>query len=264
MVAQDAVNQGAAVLLTSVGKARAWGIPENRWVSLHGYGDCDDINVIKRPDLSVSHAQNLAVGRALDSAGKTIDDIAHIDAYSCFPIAVLSACVSMGLDPASDRALTLTGGLPFFGGPGNNYSMHGIAEAVGRVRRETGSYALVIANGGYLSKHSAGVYGPVPNGTWQAVDNSDLKPRLRDHGEAPLTENPVGNGIVESYVAAYQKGKPAIAYIVGRQSSDERRFLACVAERDTETLQALFTSDPMARGITVDGSGPVNTFRFAN
>ena len=136
MGAQDAVNQGAAVLLTSVGKAREWGIPEQRWVYLHGYGDCDDINVIDRPDLCVSYAQNLAVGRALESAGRSIDEIAHIDAYSCFPIAVLSACVAMGIDPVTDRSLTLTGGLPFFGGPGNNYSMHAIAEAITRVRSE--------------------------------------------------------------------------------------------------------------------------------
>ena len=91
----------------------------NLGVILHNLG---------RPDLRLSHAQNLAVGRALESSGRTIDEIEHIDAYSCFPIAVLSACVAMGIDPATDRTLTLTGGLPFFGGAGNNYSMHAIAE----------------------------------------------------------------------------------------------------------------------------------------
>jgi len=263
MVAQDAVNQGAAVLLASVGKAREWGIPEDRWVSLHGYGDCDDINVIERPDLSISHAQNLAVGRALDSAGKTAAAIEHIEVYSCFPIAVLSACVAMDIDPATERDLTLTGGLPFFGGPGNNYSMHGIAEAVQRVRDVPGSFALVIANGGYLSKHSAGVYGPVPQGAWQAVDTSDLSQRLEEHGRAPVTESPNGAGVVESYVAAYQRGEPAVGYIVGRQASDDQRFLAVPAKDDSETLHALFESEPMGRRIRVDGSGAVNTFRFA-
>jgi len=263
MVAQDAVNQGAAVLLTSAGNARAWGIAEQRWVTLHGYGDCDDVNVIKRPDLSISHAQNLAVGRALESAGKTVDGIAHIDAYSCFPIAVLSACVAMGIDPASGRDLTLTGGLPFFGGPGNNYSMHGIAEAVGRVRRNPGTFGLVIANGGYLSKHSAGVYGPVADGPWRPVDSSDLKRKLAEYGTAPVTETPHGGAVIESYVAAYQRGEPAIGYIVGRQANDNQRFLACPADGDRETLIGLFETEPMGRRITVEGSGPVNTFRFA-
>lgn len=264
MVAQDAVNQGAAVLLTSVAKAREWGIPESRWVSLHGSGDCDDINVIERPDLSVSHAQNLAVGRALESADKSIDEIAHIDAYSCFPIAVLSACTAMGIDPTTDRQLTLTGGLPFFGGPGNNYSMHGIAEAVSRVRAVPGSHALVIANGGYLSKHSAGVYGPVPTGDWRASDSSDLKQRLEDNGRAVVTESPNGRGVVESYVAAYARRKPGTAYVIGRQTENDQRFLATVALEDDETKATLFNSDPMGRTIAVDGSGEVNTFRFAS
>ncbi len=264
MVAQDAVNQGAAVLLTSVGKAREWGIPEQRWVYLHGYGDCDDINVIDRPDLCVSHAQNLAVGRALESAGRSIDEIAHIDAYSCFPIAVLSACVAMGIDPVTDRALTLTGGLPFFGGPGNNYSMHAIAEAITRVRSEPGSYALVIANGGYLSKHSAGVYGPAPEVEWRAVDNSDLKQRLQDHGCAPVTETPSGTGIIESYVAAYRRGQPAIGFIVGRQAADDQRFLATVKNGDAETMTGLFDAEPMGRKVSVTKDGSVNTFRFAS
>ncbi|MFT4564550.1 MAG: acetyl-CoA C-acetyltransferase [Gammaproteobacteria bacterium] len=263
MVAQDAVNQGAAVLLTSVGKAREWGIPESKWVALHGSGDCDDVKVTERVDLSISYAQNLAVGRALDSADKTIEDIAHIDAYSCFPIAVLSACVAMGIDPATPRALTLTGGLPFFGGPGNNYSMHAIAQAVAAVRNSPASYALVIANGGYLSKHSAGVYGPVPNGEWTSSDSSDLEQRLRDYGVAPITENPAGSAVIESYVAAYQRREPTITYIVGRQTSDDRRFLATVAPHDKQTMATMFDTDPMGRSISVDGSGDVNTFQFA-
>jgi acetyl-CoA C-acetyltransferase len=263
MVAQDAVNQGAAVLLTSVGKARQWGIPESQWVALHGCGDCDDLKVIERPDLSVSYAQNLAVARALDSAQKTIEDIAHIDAYSCFPIAVLSACVAMGIDPATPRALTLTGGLPFFGGPGNNYSMHAIAEAVMAVRNAPGSYALVIANGGYLSKHSAGVYGPVMPGEWIASDSSDLNQALHAHGAVPVTQTPSGNAVIESYVAAYYRREPAISYIVGRQANDDHRFLATVAPDDHATMATMFDTDPMGRSITVDGSGDVNTFRFS-
>lgn len=264
MVAQDSVNQGAAVLLTSVGKAREWGIAPQRWVSLHGYGDCDDLNVVDRPDLSVSYAQNLAVGRALESAERSIDNIDFLEIYSCFPIAVLSACEALGIDPRSDRSLTLTGGLPFFGGPGNNYSMHGIAEAVARVRANPGAFALVIANGGYLTKHSVGVYGPVPQGEWRAADSSDLAHKLRAHGHANVTENPSKSGIVESYVATYRRGKAAVGYIVGRQASDDRRFLATVAEGDQQTLQTLFEADPMGREVEVNGSNAVNTFRFSS
>jgi acetyl-CoA C-acetyltransferase len=56
----------------------------------------------------------------------------------------------------------VTGGLPFFGGPGNNYVTHAIAEIVNRVRAAPGSYGLVTANGGPLTKQSAGLYSTTP------------------------------------------------------------------------------------------------------
>ncbi|MGR9092551.1 MAG: hypothetical protein ACU85U_18435, partial [Gammaproteobacteria bacterium] len=109
----------------------------------------------------------------------------------------------------------------------------------------------------------AGVYGPVPFGEWQAVDTSDLDQQLRDHGRAPVTETPDGDAIIETYVAAYQRGKRAIGYIVGRQAGDAQRFLAVPNEGDLETLHGLFETEPMGRRVRVDGSGAVNTFRFA-
>ena len=62
LVAQDAVNQGAALIVIAAGLARELGIPESRWVFLHGYADVDDVNVIDRPDLAVSQAQNFCRG----------------------------------------------------------------------------------------------------------------------------------------------------------------------------------------------------------
>ena len=52
------------------------------------------------------------------------------------------------------KPLTVTGGLPFFGGPGNNYSMHALAEMAHRLRNGQGN-GLITANGGMLSKHAA-------------------------------------------------------------------------------------------------------------
>ncbi len=96
---------------------------------------------------------------ALDLAGITIDDVDLIDLYSCFPSAVQLGAKAIGLDPyGAERALTLTGGLSFMGGPWNNYVMHAIATAVERLRAD-GERALVWANGGYVTKHSFGVYG---------------------------------------------------------------------------------------------------------
>ena len=56
----------------------------------------------------------------------------------------------------------MTGGLPFFGGPGSNYSMHAMAE-MARQLRGTDQRALVTANGGILSKHAAAVLSNAPH-----------------------------------------------------------------------------------------------------
>ena len=57
-----------------------------------------------------------------------------------------------------DRQLTRTGGLPFAGGPWNNYVMHAIATVVDDLRERPGEHGLVWANGGYTTKHAFGVY----------------------------------------------------------------------------------------------------------
>jgi acetyl-CoA C-acetyltransferase len=121
IVAREKVNQGAAVLLMSVAAARRLGVPADRWVFLHGHADLRERDLLDRADLSASPASAMAVRHALAVAGVGADDLATIDLYSCFPAPVFNICDALGLDPADPRGLTLTGGLPFFGGAGNNY-----------------------------------------------------------------------------------------------------------------------------------------------
>ena len=102
---------------------------------------------------------------ALDASGSGVDDLSAFDLYSCFPCAVELGAEAVGLAPDDARGLTVTGGLPYFGGPGNNYSLHAVATMVDRLRH-TGGTGLVTALGWYLTKHAAGIYGaePPPSG----------------------------------------------------------------------------------------------------
>ena len=95
---------------------------------------------------------------ALAQAHKRLDEVAFIDIYSCFPSSVQIACRELGISLDDPRGLTITGGLPFFGGPGNNYVSHAIAEMVHKVRSQPGSYGLVMANGGLVTKEAVGLY----------------------------------------------------------------------------------------------------------
>ena len=65
-------------------------------------------------------------------------------------------------DPA--RPLTLTGGLTFGGGPGNNYTTHGIAAMVTALRADPGAVGLVTGLGWYATKHAVGVLASRPPG----------------------------------------------------------------------------------------------------
>ena len=148
MVARDQVNMGAAALLMSVESARKLGVPESNWVYLRGHADMKEQKLLDRVDLGASAASVMAVQEALRVAGIGLDDISAIDLYSCFPFPVFNICDGTGIAVDDPRGLTLTGGLPYFGGPGNNYSLHGIAEAVGQMRETPGKFALIGANGG--------------------------------------------------------------------------------------------------------------------
>jgi acetyl-CoA C-acetyltransferase len=263
MVARDWVNQGAAVLLTSVAKARSLGIPAERWVYLHGYASAAERSVPEREDLGASPAMNLAYQAALSAAGVEVADISHFDLYSCFPIAVLAACDGLGVDPQTDRQLTVTGGLPYFGGPGNNYSMHGIASVVDKLRADPGSYGLVGANGGVLSKHSVGVYSTIAVQNWQPCDSSSLQARVDGLPVPAFSLEPQGPASVESYTVVYGGKGPKYGVVVGRLEGSGERFFAQTAKDDEATLAAMIEGDPLQRQIVVSTVDSASSFTFA-
>jgi acetyl-CoA C-acetyltransferase len=245
-VAQDAVNQGAALILTSVAKAKQLGISADRWIFPLAGADAQDKIVSVRQSLTRSEAMATVLKQTMNQGNTDIQDIQHLDLYSCFPCAVQFACDAMGLDPFS-RQLTQTGGLPFFGGAGNNYSMHAIASMVETLRADPGSKGLVLANGGYLSKESAGLYSTSPNPDWLPVDNKALQAALDAAPEVPLVDASAG-GIVESYSVVYAKAKPFLGYAFCR-TKDGGRFLTRTATNDEVTLRNMLDNDLMGQEV---------------
>jgi acetyl-CoA C-acetyltransferase len=254
VIARDQVNQGAAVLMMSLAAARRLGVPEERYVFLHGRADTAEQSIIDRPDLGASPAAVLAVTHALEVAGVTTDDLAHLDLYSCYPIAVAAVCDGTGLSADDPRGLTATGGLPFFGGAGNNYSMHGIAEIVSRVRATPGAYGLVGANGGMLSKYSAGVYATTPR-SWPVVDSAALQAELDAVPRVPTTSTPDGWATIETYTVKHERAGD-VGIVVGRLESDGRRFFAMTAPGDADVVDLLTgEQEPLGARVYVRSFG---------
>lgn len=255
-VARDQVNQGAAVLLMSVAAARSMSLPQERWVFLHGHADLRERDLLDRQDLSRAPASVMAVQHALEVAGIGLDDLSAIDLYSCFPIAVSNICDGLGLSATDPRGLTVTGGLPYFGGAGNNYSMHAIAEVVHRARSTPGSYGLVGANGGSLSKYSVGVYSTAPS-AWTADRSAALQAQIAGWSAPARSEAPDGWAVIETCTTKHgPKGPTGI--VVGRLESDNSRFLAMAAPDDKDVLGLLASDEPVGARVFVRSSDVVN------
>ena len=159
------VDQAAALVVCSYEAARAAGVPHDRMVfALSGADANDRWYVSNRRDLHSSPAIAAAGRAAVRLAGVDMDDVTLVDLYSCFPAAVQIGAAALGL-PLLDaaRPLTVTGGLTFAGGPGNNYVTHSVATIVERLRAgHERDVALVTGLGWYVTKHSVGLYSTSP------------------------------------------------------------------------------------------------------
>jgi acetyl-CoA C-acetyltransferase len=228
MNANAFIDQAAALVMTSVGEARRLGIPESKWVYLHGCADADDHWYIsERPSLHLSPAIRGGARKALEMAGKTLADMTFFDLYSCFPSAVEIVCAEIGLAEDDPRGLTITGGLPYFGGPGNNYVTHSISEMMRRLRGAPGSFGLVTANGNYITKHSFGIYSTSPvSGPWRREAPAVLQLELDALPKAPFVENASGAAKIETYTIMYGKNGPEVGVVIGRLTENGRRFVA--------------------------------------
>ncbi|WP_040695584.1 acetyl-CoA acetyltransferase [Nocardia vinacea] len=246
LVANLSVDQGAGLILCSAAAADAAGVPRDRWVFPHGGASAtDEWFVSERADMSSSPAIAAAGRAALSGAGIGIDDVAHIDLYSCFPVAVQVAAEALGLpidDPA--RPLSVTGGLTFAGGPGNNYATHSIATLAARLRDDPSAYGLASALGWYITKHAIGVYSARPPARLFHADEPEVPVARRD--TAPGYTGPA---TVEAYTVAYRKG-PAPehadepeAVVISALTPAGARIL--IRASDSETVAAFTDGDPI-------------------
>jgi len=220
-------DQGAAVLLMSRAAARDLGVPEDRQV--HWWGGAHANEAVwypsEREDFARCRALDDAVRTALAEAGTPLDEIAAFDFYSCFPVAVEMACEMLGLGEDDPRGLTVTGGLPYAGGPGNNYTLHSIAAMVERLRTTPGARGLVTGNGWYLTKHAALVLASAPR------EGDDIGPGAAPRGasipgDTASTAPVEGRGVLETYTVVFDReGAPARGIAIGRTEAD-RRFVA--------------------------------------
>jgi acetyl-CoA C-acetyltransferase len=241
------VDQAAALLLTSTETAKALGIPESKWVYVTGSGDAHDHWFVSdRVDYHTSPAIRVAGERAFAQAGIGADRIDFFDLYSCFPCAPQIAAAMLGVAVDDPRPLTVTGGLPYAGGPGNNYSTHAIATMVEKLRARPGASGLISSVGWYLTKHAVGIYSSAPPAAARLRESpAAYQPIIDAEAAPPLVHQAHGLGTVETYTVQHDRdGNPSLAVIVARLEDGSR----CWANNtDTAVLEDMERAEFIGR-----------------
>lgn len=227
-----AVDQAAALLLTDTETARELGVPEEKWVYVAGCGDATDQWYISdRVNYWSSPAIRRAGAEALAQARLGIDEIDFFDLYSCFPCAVQIAGDMLGIGVDDPRPLTVTGALPYHGGPGNNYVTHSIAQMVEQLRAAPGRRGLVTGVGWYMTKHAVGIYQSAPPARpFARVDPATYQPAIDAEPHPELAQAANGPATVETYTVTHDRSGAPVQGIVVARLADGRRCWANLSD----------------------------------
>lgn len=252
-------DQAATLIMMSAGKARKLGIPEENWVYWLGGANSQEEAwwSSERPSFTRCPAMKDTLFSALNNSASEMKGIDYIDFYSCFPVAVEMACEMSGLDINDRRGFTVTGGLPYAGGPASAYTLHSLATMVDKLRGRASEKGLVTGNGWYLTKHSAAVLSSDPHPVSQPKAGLVSNLPSRDMETKPCEVNEKANGAatVEAYTVKYGRdGRPDKGIVLGR-TDDGERFMSNTDKDKDFLLNFVSTEQVGSRGTVTFSEG---------
>ena len=225
------VDQAAALLICSVNKAKSLGIDESQWVYASASSESNHmVPVSARADLATCVGARLAGHAALAAAGVAASQLDLVELYSCFPIAVEAYAQELGI--ALTRDLTVTGGMPFAGGPFNNYVLQATCRMAALLRQRRGPtrrIGLVSSVSGLLTKQGFGVWASQPGNSGFAFDDVSAD-TARQQGTKEVTSSFQGRAAIAGYTVLYDKGQAPRALVL--------------ADTDTGCRALAWSSDP--------------------
>ncbi|MFB4286694.1 acetyl-CoA synthetase [Nonomuraea sp. ATR24] len=248
------VDQAAAVVLVSTALADRLGVPADQRVYLRGWAYAEDTwEVAARPALGSSEAIGRAAGVAFERAGLGLDDMHALDVYSCFAVALRQACDAIGLDPMDARGLTVTGGLPYAGGPASGYVLHSTATMAGLLRAWPG-HGLVTGVGMHLTKHAYAVWSTEPGGVL-----GDGAPVFTAE-PVPVVDTYEGAAVVAGYTVAHGRdGGVERGYAVVELPGGGRAYAHVLEE---ELMADAESRELVGQAVRVTTDGKVNVARW--
>jgi acetyl-CoA C-acetyltransferase len=243
------VNQAAALLFTTVGRARAAGVPEAQWVFPHTSTESNlSVPVLHRPELHRSPGAAVAGRRALDLAGLEADAVDHLELYSCFPAAVQVYADELAVDLS--RRPTVTGGMTFAGGPLNNYVFQSTAAMARVLRDDPGSRGLVTSVSGMITKQGFAVWSTTPpaDGFRFADVTEEVR---RSDVRRPETGSHTGPVTVVGHTVEHDRDGPVRVLAVAETDEGVRML---TESSDPEVMERFSTDDQVGRVHPVSGT----------
>jgi acetyl-CoA C-acetyltransferase len=257
------VDQAAAVVVMSSDEADRRQIPVGRRVTFLGGASANDAwTPTERASLSASPAYRSASSTAFEHAGLYPTEVDFFDLYSCFPCAVEMAMKVLALTLDDPRPRTVTGGLAYAGGPGNNYSTHALAATVDRLRNSTAKVGYVSALGMTATKHAVSILSTDPTRISAASGRATAKVAVSEKvnfGPALVDEPEAGPATVETYTVEFDRsGHPSRSIFVLRLADGRRT----VANGELAKAAGLISEEAVGKKGRVEpgAGGAVNRF----
>lgn len=252
MVSIIDVDMFAGLIVTSEEWANTQNVPRERRVYPWTYCYAEDpVYIAPRDKLWKSDAMAAASKAALDAAGLTISDIKHIDLYSCFASAVNFGRDALGISDRPAEEVSVTGGLPYGGGPGSSYVLTSLARMVERLRADPGSKGLVSGLGMLMSNHNYGIYSSeAPGPEVKQPDMAAVQAEVDAIPQRVIEESYSGEAVVATYTVAHDRDGAARS---GAFICDLPSNARCYAiMRDPELLAVAERTELVGRRVMIE------------
>lgn len=255
------VDQAAAIVVVSQRVVDQLADRSKAAAILGGAGAEEIWNPIERRSLAACKAMEVAFANALNASGIAAEDIDAFDFYSCFPSPIQMALDALNVPVQDPRSFSLTGGLAYAGGPGNNYVLHSLATAVAQLRAKPEQTLMVTGVGMANTKHTAtllagGVYLPE-----KATGKTEYRVETGDT-PLPVTERADGPAAIASYTIEYDRGGQPTNVIYLLDLADGARAIANARDAVTAASE-LLVADPIGASGRLEWDAAADRQYFA-
>jgi acetyl-CoA C-acetyltransferase len=246
------VNQAVAILVCSAERADALGLPRDGWIYPLAAVVSRHVVVLAQQRRLHSHPGTVLSGeRARTLAGVATSDVTAAELYSCFPSAIQSFARDLRLDDACP--LTVTGAMPFAGGPFNHFSLNGVARMAEVLRegRSSRRVGLVSNLSGIFGKQACALFSNVPSPDGYRYEDVTAEVAAMDV-PLPLVDDHVGPATIVGYTVVFVGGEPSHAVAICDTPDGARTV---VRSDDGAVLASMMREEFCGRVVDVGAGG---------